>query len=199
MQTTHSPSPACAVVPVPPSPHPRCLHLQPAVAAACLPTSPPTLFNPSPCRPVRRPRARHRLHRQPARPAVAARQPGRSARSARAGGHAQARLHDDTRRRYLCVRSLLPLGGRWWTEDWSADTCVRACVAGLLCRARVEGLPRAPIIVFPLVAHPPAWHPGGADWGLAQAVEEGTLVGPRILFSGHALSQTGGHGDMRGK
>ena len=40
---------------------------------------------------------------------------------------------------------------------------------------------------------------GGADWGLAQAVEEGTVVGPRILFTGHALSQTGGHGDMRGK
>lgn len=40
---------------------------------------------------------------------------------------------------------------------------------------------------------------GGADWGLAQAVEEGTILGPRLLFSGHALSQTGGHGDMRGR
>lgn len=30
-----------------------------------------------------------------------------------------------------------------------------------------------------------------------QAVEEGTIPGPRILFSGTALSQTGGHGDMR--
>lgn len=40
---------------------------------------------------------------------------------------------------------------------------------------------------------------GGADWGLAQAVEEGTIPGPRLLFTGHALSQTGGHGDMRGK
>jgi len=39
---------------------------------------------------------------------------------------------------------------------------------------------------------------GGADWGLAQAVEEGLFVGPRLLYSGHALSQTGGHGDMRG-
>lgn len=38
---------------------------------------------------------------------------------------------------------------------------------------------------------------GGADHGLARAVEEGLLVGPRIRFSGHALSQTGGHGDMR--
>ncbi|MDH5513398.1 MAG: amidohydrolase family protein, partial [Gammaproteobacteria bacterium] len=39
---------------------------------------------------------------------------------------------------------------------------------------------------------------GGADFGLAQAVEEGYLAGPRILFCGKALSQTGGHGDMRG-
>jgi imidazolonepropionase-like amidohydrolase len=39
---------------------------------------------------------------------------------------------------------------------------------------------------------------GGADYGLAQAVEQGYLAGPRILFSGHAISQTGGHGDMRG-
>ena len=38
---------------------------------------------------------------------------------------------------------------------------------------------------------------GGADHGLAQAVEEGHITGPRILFSGKALSQTGGHGDMR--
>ncbi len=39
---------------------------------------------------------------------------------------------------------------------------------------------------------------GGADFGLAQSIEEGYLTGPRILFSGHAISQTGGHGDMRG-
>jgi imidazolonepropionase-like amidohydrolase len=39
---------------------------------------------------------------------------------------------------------------------------------------------------------------GGADWGLARALEEGHLVGPRLLFCGHAISQTGGHGDMRG-
>lgn len=38
---------------------------------------------------------------------------------------------------------------------------------------------------------------GGADWGLAQAVQEGLFAGPRILYSGHALSQTGGHGDTR--
>ena len=38
---------------------------------------------------------------------------------------------------------------------------------------------------------------GGADFGLARAVAEGLIPGPRILFSGKALSQTGGHGDMR--
>jgi imidazolonepropionase-like amidohydrolase len=38
---------------------------------------------------------------------------------------------------------------------------------------------------------------GGADFGLAKAVSEGLIPGPRILFSGKALSQTGGHGDMR--
>lgn len=39
---------------------------------------------------------------------------------------------------------------------------------------------------------------GGADWGLARAIAEGTLPGPRLLYCGKALSQTGGHADMRG-
>ncbi len=39
---------------------------------------------------------------------------------------------------------------------------------------------------------------GGADWGLAKAVAEDFIAGPRLLYCGHALSQTGGHGDMRG-
>ena len=39
---------------------------------------------------------------------------------------------------------------------------------------------------------------GGADYGLAQAIEEGYLEGPRLIFGGKALSQTGGHGDVRG-
>ena len=38
---------------------------------------------------------------------------------------------------------------------------------------------------------------GGADWGLGAAVEQGLLEGPRLFFSGRALSQTGGHGDLR--
>ena len=39
---------------------------------------------------------------------------------------------------------------------------------------------------------------GGAEFGLARAVEEGLIPSPRILYCGKALSQTGGHGDMRG-
>ena len=38
---------------------------------------------------------------------------------------------------------------------------------------------------------------GGADHGLARAQAEGLLPGPRLFYCGHALSQTGGHGDMR--
>jgi len=37
----------------------------------------------------------------------------------------------------------------------------------------------------------------GADAGLAQAVELGLVRGPRLFVSGKALSQTGGHGDLR--
>src|ERR1700748_638926 len=37
----------------------------------------------------------------------------------------------------------------------------------------------------------------GADGGLAEAVEERLVPGPRIFPSGMALSQTGGHGDTR--
>ena len=40
---------------------------------------------------------------------------------------------------------------------------------------------------------------GGADYGIAEAVDEGHLVGPRVLFAGKALTQTGGHGDIRSR
>ena len=38
---------------------------------------------------------------------------------------------------------------------------------------------------------------GGADWGLAIAIETGLIAGPRLFYPGRALSPTGGHGDMR--
>ena len=37
----------------------------------------------------------------------------------------------------------------------------------------------------------------GADRGLAMAVEEGLIPGPRLFHCGRGLSQTGGHGDFR--
>ncbi len=37
----------------------------------------------------------------------------------------------------------------------------------------------------------------GLDWGFVQAIDRGLLRGPRVLFSGSCLSQTGGHGDWR--
>ena len=38
---------------------------------------------------------------------------------------------------------------------------------------------------------------GGADWGLKQAVEEGSIVGPRLFIAGQAIGPTGGHSDPR--
>lgn len=38
---------------------------------------------------------------------------------------------------------------------------------------------------------------GGADAGLAAALQDGLIPGPRLFFCGHAISQTGGHGDAR--
>ena len=38
---------------------------------------------------------------------------------------------------------------------------------------------------------------GGADYGLARAIDNGLIAGPRLFYSGRALSQTGGHGDFR--
>ncbi len=38
---------------------------------------------------------------------------------------------------------------------------------------------------------------GGADRGLVEAQTSGAVVGPRLIISGKALSQTGGHCDMR--
>ena len=40
---------------------------------------------------------------------------------------------------------------------------------------------------------------GGADGGLAEAVAQGLVAGPRLFPSGQALSQTGGHGDLRSR
>jgi len=38
---------------------------------------------------------------------------------------------------------------------------------------------------------------GGGDIGLVRATQQGLIRGPRLLLAGKALSQTGGHGDLR--
>jgi len=37
----------------------------------------------------------------------------------------------------------------------------------------------------------------GGDWGIREAVERGLFPGPRLLVAGRAITQTGGHGDIR--
>jgi imidazolonepropionase-like amidohydrolase len=39
--------------------------------------------------------------------------------------------------------------------------------------------------------------PGGGEIGLHLAITQGLMEGPRLYYGGKALSQTGGHGDMR--
>ena len=39
---------------------------------------------------------------------------------------------------------------------------------------------------------------GGPTYGLAKAIDEGIIPGPRIYPSGHFIGQTSGHGDFRG-
>src|SRR5260370_32349203 len=40
---------------------------------------------------------------------------------------------------------------------------------------------------------------GGADYGIKLALQEGAMLGPRLFICGKALSQTGGHADLRGR
>jgi imidazolonepropionase-like amidohydrolase len=40
---------------------------------------------------------------------------------------------------------------------------------------------------------------GGADYGQVLASSEGTMLGPRLIIAGKALSQSGGHCDFRGR
>lgn len=37
----------------------------------------------------------------------------------------------------------------------------------------------------------------GTDYGLAMAIDDGVVPGPRIIFTGRSISQTGGHADHR--
>jgi imidazolonepropionase-like amidohydrolase len=38
---------------------------------------------------------------------------------------------------------------------------------------------------------------GGADWGIKEAVDKGTIAAPRLFIAGQAIGPTGGHSDSR--
>ena len=89
----------------------------------------------------------------------------------------------------------------------SGSRSVRDAGEGIGCRAARSGGIAPSEFVGPLLTSsslppcppPPLLSPtaGGADFGLAQAVEEGHVLGPRLLFTGHALSQVWGGGRRR--
>ncbi|KAG2439715.1 hypothetical protein HYH02_010594 [Chlamydomonas schloesseri] len=80
-------------------------------------------------------------------------------------------------------------------------TAITADLAALRSHSEAYVAARAAVILGGMLARgfTTVRDAGGADFGLAQAVEEGIVLGPKILFTGHALSQTGGHGDFRGR
>jgi imidazolonepropionase-like amidohydrolase len=81
---------------------------------------------------------------------------------------------------------------------------VIAVVAGLAANAK---LPDSLVMARSIVVMRDMLHRGfttvrdvgGADYGLKQAAQEGLFPAPRLVISGNALSQTGGHCDFRGR
>ncbi len=71
--------------------------------------------------------------------------------------------------------------------------------------ARMEGMPRSLLHQHARVLLEAALQrgfttvrdAGGADYGLAMAIKAGLIEGPRLFYSGRALTQTGGHADFR--
>lgn len=71
--------------------------------------------------------------------------------------------------------------------------------------ARMEGMPRSLLHQHARVLLEAALKrgfttvrdAGGADYGLAMAIKAGLIEGPRLFYSGRALTQTGGHADFR--
>src|SRR5438552_2285029 len=49
---------------------------------------------------------------------------------------------------------------------------------------------------FALGAPPPVWSPPFLGVDLKRSIDEGYLVGPRVVASGPGISATGGHGDL---
>ena len=76
-----------------------------------------------------------------------------------------------------------------------ANLGANACLPDSLVTARSLGIMRGMLMRgFTTVRDV-----GGADHGLIQVTREGLFPTPRVLTSGNALSQTGGHCDFRGR
>lgn len=84
------------------------------------------------------------------------------------------------------------------------DAHVHACLATSDMEV-LDRMPRSLLSQYAAVALHGALHRGfttvrdacGADHGLVMALAHGLIQGPRLLISGKAISQTGGHGDGR--
>ena len=93
-------------------------------------------------------------------------------------------------RRYL-MPGLIDAHFHACSPSWNVGACARlppslmACHAGRILNAALNR-------GFTTVRDA-----AGADWGLARALELGLIQGPRLRYPGRALSQTGGHGDLR--
>jgi len=95
----------------------------------------------------------------------------------------------------LAGRVVMPglIDGHVHVTAWNADIALTAESSGFYTAARAAilmggMLDRGFTTVRDLA---------GADFGLARAADEGYIHGPRLIFGGKALSQTGGHGDSR--
>lgn len=76
-----------------------------------------------------------------------------------------------------------------------ADLCANALLPDALVAFRSAAIMRAMLMRgFTTVRDL-----GGATHALVQAIEEGLIEAPRLVICGKALSQTGGHGDLRGR
>ena len=91
------------------------------------------------------------------------------------------------------IESVGPSAGRMRPTAWTANLAMLERTAPSYTAARAGEILSAMLMRgFTTVRDG-----GGADYGLVQAIAEGYFKGPRVLFCGRALSQTGGHGDMR--
>lgn len=95
----------------------------------------------------------------------------------------------------LAGRPLLPglidahVHTTFWTSDVGTQSRQSASYTAARSAAIARGMVRRGFTTVRDV--------GGADFGLAEAIDEGLFEGPRLRYAGRILSQTGGHGDLR--